>query len=58
MEMYFVKVYIALISLCIINYRLFERELILFIYFKACYGRQYGPKGIGYGLGAGTLQAN
>ncbi|XP_061391835.1 muscle LIM protein Mlp84B isoform X1 [Musca vetustissima] len=25
------------------------------IYCKACYGRNFGPKGVGYGLGAGTL---
>jgi len=26
------------------------------IYCKACYGRNFGPKGFGYGIGAGTLQ--
>lgn len=25
------------------------------IYCKSCYGRQFGPKGFGFGLGAGTL---
>lgn len=25
------------------------------IYCKSCYGRNFGPKGVGYGLGAGTL---
>ncbi|XP_037806961.1 muscle LIM protein Mlp84B isoform X1 [Lucilia sericata] len=25
------------------------------IYCRACYGRNFGPKGVGYGLGAGTL---
>jgi len=24
--------------------------------FTACYGRNFGPKGFGYGIGAGTLQ--
>jgi len=26
------------------------------IYCRACYGRNFGPKGFGYGIGAGTLQ--
>jgi len=26
------------------------------IYCKSCYGRNFGPKGYGYGIGAGTLQ--
>ncbi|CAL8115876.1 unnamed protein product [Orchesella dallaii] len=26
------------------------------IYCKSCYGRKFGPKGVGYGIGAGTLQ--
>ncbi|XP_026465870.1 muscle LIM protein Mlp84B-like isoform X1 [Ctenocephalides felis] len=25
------------------------------IYCRGCYGRNYGPKGVGYGIGAGTL---
>jgi hypothetical protein len=25
------------------------------IYCRSCYGRKFGPKGVGYGLGAGTL---
>ncbi|XP_059468790.1 muscle LIM protein Mlp84B-like isoform X1 [Neocloeon triangulifer] len=25
------------------------------IYCKSCYGRRYGPKGVGYGMGAGVL---
>lgn len=25
------------------------------IYCRGCYGRNFGPKGVGYGLGAGTL---
>jgi hypothetical protein len=28
------------------------------IFCKACYAKQYGPKGIGYGIGAGTLKTN
>jgi cysteine/glycine-rich protein len=26
------------------------------IYCKGCYGKAFGPKGVGYGIGAGTLQ--
>uniref|UniRef100_A0A915IQR0 LIM zinc-binding domain-containing protein n=1 Tax=Romanomermis culicivorax TaxID=13658 RepID=A0A915IQR0_ROMCU len=26
------------------------------IFCKTCYGRKFGPKGYGYGIGAGTLQ--
>lgn len=25
------------------------------IYCRGCYGRNFGPKGVGYGIGAGTL---
>ncbi|EDW32475.1 GL11663 [Drosophila persimilis] len=25
------------------------------IYCRSCYGKNYGPKGVGYGIGAGTL---
>lgn len=25
------------------------------IYCRSCYGKFYGPKGVGYGIGAGTL---
>lgn len=28
------------------------------IYCKICYGRRYGPKGIGYGQGAGCLSTD
>lgn len=28
------------------------------VFCKSCYGRQYGPKGIGVGYGSGALQAN
>ena len=28
------------------------------VYCRPCYGRNFGPKGVGYGLGAGTLQTN
>ncbi|XP_023345864.1 cysteine and glycine-rich protein 1 [Eurytemora carolleeae] len=28
------------------------------IYCKSCYGRNFGPKGVGFGIGAGTLQTN
>jgi len=28
------------------------------IYCKQCYGRKYGPKGVGFGLGAGCLTAD
>lgn len=28
------------------------------IYCKTCYGRKYGPKGIGYGQGAGCLSTD
>jgi cysteine/glycine-rich protein len=31
-----------------------EREAEIFC--KACYGRNFGPKGFGYGIGAGTMQ--
>jgi cysteine/glycine-rich protein len=26
------------------------------IYCKGCYGREFGPKGVGFGVGGGTLQ--
>ena len=25
------------------------------LYCKTCYGRKYGPKGVGFGIGAGAL---
>lgn len=25
------------------------------IYCRGCYGRNFGPKGVGFGMGAGTL---
>jgi len=28
------------------------------LYCRPCYGRNFGPKGVGYGVGAGTLQTN
>ena len=28
------------------------------LYCKACHGKNFGTKGFGYGLGAGTLQMN
>lgn len=28
------------------------------IYCKSCYGKKYGPKGYGYGQGAGTLSTD
>jgi len=33
-----------------------EREGEIFC--KSCYGRNFGPKGVGFGIGAGTLQTN
>ena len=28
------------------------------LYCRTCYGRNFGPKGVGYGVGAGTLKTN
>uniref|UniRef100_A0A914UWZ5 Cytochrome c n=1 Tax=Plectus sambesii TaxID=2011161 RepID=A0A914UWZ5_9BILA len=28
------------------------------LYCKQCHGRKYGPKGVGYGLGAGALSTD
>ena len=38
---------------------LYGNVLVFAVVFVAgCYGRQFGPKGVGYGIGAGALQTN